>query len=275
MTQFRHPLRIIRCDLLRPVSGVSEPTIRKLAARMASDGIQKNPIAVAGIDPDHYVVLDGVSRWSALRRLGIKDALTQVVDLDDPELSLLSWNHVVKHLTALELEKIAARLDLELSKSGGTSTLERESLSPDDVVIALNNGGIYRVRIDRSDLGAFNNALSRMVCAYSANSQIIRIPFDTTISNSLISRSGEAFVVLPVFRHSEVIRLHESGNLLPPHTLCYSFPCRYLGIKLSLDILSQNATSDEKNGFLDELIRMRLSRSRAVYYPQSVFLMND
>jgi len=276
MSRHWHPLQIIGVDLLRPLSGPSEPITRRLAAGMAADGIQKNPIAVAPIGPSEYIILDGVARWSALKRLGIRDALTQVVDLDDPQLKLSSWSHVVRHLTVRELEKTASRLNLTLSTAGEATSIYDRHIGANTLVALLGDDKTYRIEFDRSDLTLFNQALSGLVTAYSANSQVIRLPSESLVDGSLISRTGgEAHITLPVYTQSEVNHLIESGNLLPLHTLCYSIPCRYLGIRISLDILSQDVPSDDKNGFLDELIRMRLLRSCTAFYPQSVFLMND
>ncbi|MBU1317647.1 MAG: ParB N-terminal domain-containing protein [candidate division Zixibacteria bacterium] len=276
MSHHWHPLRIIGTDLLRPLSSLSEPITRRLAAGMAAAGIQKNPIAVASVGSSEFIILDGVARWSALKRLGIRDALTQVVDLDDPLSKLSSWNHVVRHLTARELENMASKLKLTLSTAEETVSIHDRHIGADTLVALLGDDKTYRIEFDRSDLISFNQTLSRLITAYSANSQVIRLPSESLIDGSLISRTGgEAHITLPVYTQSEVSHLMKSGYLLPPHTLCYSFPCRYLGIRISLDILSQDVPSDDKNGFLDELIRMRLSRSRAAYYPQSVFLMND
>ena len=271
-----HPLQIIATESLKPLSLAAGSSIRQIAYEMSNDGCQKNPIAVARLESGGYVILDGVSRWGAFATLGIKDVLVQVVELGDPQVRLSSWRHLVSGLTASELKKIVSLLGLSVEKTSSEELKNDLFSHRDRIVIVLSNRDIYQVLMDRSDLLKFNRKLSEIVVGYSTNAQLVRLPAEQYTDRMFKNQTrGDAYIILPTYNQSEVNRILESGDLLPPYLACYSFPRRYIGVKLSLNILAEAVSVEEKNRFLDELIRMRLANKRAAFYPQSVFIMND
>jgi hypothetical protein len=198
------------------------------------------------------------------------------VELDDPNLELSSWRHLVSHFTAVELERMLQRQSLRSKRyAPGSISNEVHSLR-DSILVVLSDRSAYRILLNRADLSRFNRQLSDFVRGYSTNSQVVRLHAEHLTTEVIAnSRTDQAHVVLPTYTCEEVLEITASGDLLPPYLACYSFPHRYLDVGLSLEILSAKTSIDEKNVFLDDLIRMRLSRSRATFYPQSVFLMSD
>ena len=271
-----HPLQVVSTDSLRPLSRVTESSVHRLTSEISTDGRQRNPIAVARLDSGERIILDGVSRWRAFNQLGIGDILAQTVELDDPNLELSSWRHLVSHLTAVELERMLQRLCLSFEKFDSDFFCQEVHSPADGILVVLSDRSAYRVLIDRADLSKFNRQLSDFVMGYSTNSQVVRLHAEHHTAE-VIADSGteQACIHLPTYTCDEVLEITASGDLLPPYLACYSFPHRYLDVGLSLKILSAKTSIDDKNAFLDDLIRMRLSRSRAAFYPQSVFLMGD
>jgi hypothetical protein len=271
-----HPLRILPTGSLRPLSRVTESSVHRLASEISIDGRQRNPIAVARLDTGEHIILDGVSRWRAFNQLRIGDILAQIVELDDPNLDLSSWRHLVSHLTAVELERMLQRQSLTSEKLDPRSIGQEVQSLRDFVLVILSDRTACRIPLDRSDLSKLNRQLSDFVRGYSTNSQVVRLHAEHHTAGGIVNRRSEqAYIVLPTYTREEVREIMVSGDLLPPYLACYSFPHRYLDVGLSLKILSAKTSINEKNVFLNDLIRMRLSRSRATFYPQSVFLMSD
>lgn len=270
-----HSLRIVPVESLEPLYLANENSIRQAVDYLKRDGHQKSPLAITEIVNGRPVILDGVARWEAFRRLDVKDVLVQIVPRNDPNLVLSSWRHIVNHLSTRELSEIATKLKLELTPIN-SDELDIGALSHNDRVIALTGDNrAFTINLDRSDIVAFTRNLRSLVRAYSANSQVVKVAPEPSNNAHLYFGRGVAFIFLPCYRKSEVDNLFTAGEKLPANLLCFSFPRRFLGIKISLSILSEDAPAEEKNGFLDELLRMRMSYSRATYYPQSVYLMND
>lgn len=271
-----HSIRIVPTDSLKPQSLTSEWSVRKLVNEISTDCMQRNPVAVAPSGNGKYMILDGNSRWLALKQLRVNDVMVQIVEPGDPGLQLSSWCHLISHLTPAELEKMLGRKKLEWQKTYSNDAVEGCPAQEDSVFVILSDRSLYRIALDRSDLVGFNRKLCKLITGYSTNTQVVRLHGEpcTPDAHSLNGR-GQALVVLPLYSTRDVTEILDAGELLPPHMLCYSFPRRFLGINVSLKILSADVPVSEKNIFLDELMRMRLSQSKATFYPNSVFLMND
>lgn len=88
----------VRLDL-RPVSALKpheetiESNTRDMVSQLQSDGVQKDPIIVDG---STGVVLDGMHRLSAFRRLGIAFAACSPVDYGAANISLGRWLRVYR-----------------------------------------------------------------------------------------------------------------------------------------------------------------------------------
>jgi len=270
-----HSLRIVPIESLHPVALTTESAVREMAHYLTASGVQKDPISVMRADSGKLLILDGAARHNSLKRIGARDALIQLVD-NGESFRLSSWRHIVNHLTVVELRKIADRIGLNVFTSDETLRSAESSVSPDRVHFEFPGGVSCDVVLDRSNLDEFNDILCRLVKAYIANSPMVRYP------KGLSSRrvpswtdNGQTYVTLPDFDQAEVLQLSEKGKLLPPHILNCSFPGRFLGVRFPLGILSENASGEEKTEFLDELLRMRMMRSRSVFYPQSVVILGD
>lgn len=271
-----HTIRIVPTESLKQQSHASKWSVRKLVNEISIDCMQRNPVAVAPTGDGQYVILDGISRWKAFGKLRVNDIMVQVVNLDDPGLKLSSWRHLISHLTTTELERMLGRKELEWKKSYSDSGGEELHAEKDTVLVTLSDRSNYSIALDRSDLIGFNRTLSQLITGYSANTQLVRLHGEPRNPGAhSLNRQGQALVVLPAYDMKEVNQILDAGELLPPHMLCYSFPRRFLGINVSLKILSADVPVSEKNVFIDELMRMRLSQSKATFYPNSVFLMND
>ena len=69
------------------------PLIKKLFA----SGVLRNPPIVIPMRQfeENFMVLDGANRVSAFRRMGIPHILVQIVQGNDPNLDLNTWNHIL------------------------------------------------------------------------------------------------------------------------------------------------------------------------------------
>jgi len=66
---------------------------RELAEKIKAEGVLRDPIIVTRLGGG-YLVLDGAHRCSALRTLGCRYVVAQLVDYDDPRVKVLTWSHV-------------------------------------------------------------------------------------------------------------------------------------------------------------------------------------
>ena len=95
-------LRIVSLSDVLLHEQIETRRVEKLSTRLKSDWLLKNPPIVAQFD-GKYIVLDGASRTTALRRMNCRDIVVQIVDYDAPGILLESSYHVLLDLPEAKL----------------------------------------------------------------------------------------------------------------------------------------------------------------------------
>ena len=89
---------------------VEQHRVERIGRRLRKEGILKNP-PIVGRNPRHrkLIVLDGASRVTAARQLGLPHLLVQMVSYPSSEIGLDPWHHLVVGMSwRTLLEKAAA-----------------------------------------------------------------------------------------------------------------------------------------------------------------------
>ncbi len=90
-------LRVVSLNDVLLHEQVEARRVDRLITRLKSDWLLKNPPIVA----EHggkYILLDGATRVTALKRIQCRDVVVQVVDYHMPGLVLETWNHLLLDL---------------------------------------------------------------------------------------------------------------------------------------------------------------------------------
>lgn len=257
---------------------IEHKRVDKLVERLQTDRVLKNPPMVAQGDDNgtpRYIVLDGASRTSALRKLNVRDILVQIVDYYSPEIKLESWNHLLLDITPAnlrrELDDMSCITMVEMDEPQAQQELDARKILG---YLKFSDGKISGLRCS-SDLAEQAAALNDVVRAYEGKAELYRVP-----TTSLDQRVGDhkrvgAVMVFPHYKPDEIINLALSGVQVPMGITRHIIPGRALRINLPLDILERDQPLPEKNdwlkGWLDEKIKNRNVR----YYQEPVFLFDE
>jgi hypothetical protein len=148
--------------------------VERLVQRLRSDGTLKNPPAVVEVG-SKYVVLDGASRVAALRELGVRDVVVQIVNYEPPGVELHSWCHVVVGMACQDLvDGLKGVQGIEV-KSMEMCTA-RAGLSQESVLcyVVLRDGGVLAAVVGSSELEARVNLLNDIVGLYGGCADVYR-----------------------------------------------------------------------------------------------------
>src|SRR5512139_39639 len=121
MTTQIHPSDLIQPPDLRilPLSLLVEHEFNDvqrtapLAQRLEAEGLLKNPPIVAPIgdgDP-RFMVLDGANRTMALSSLGYPHVMAQVVNYEEPMVTLTTWHHLISEMDQEEFIKMLSAVE--------------------------------------------------------------------------------------------------------------------------------------------------------------------
>lgn len=267
-------LRIVPLDDVVLHEQVEMKRVDRLMTRLQSDRVLMNPPIVARSN-DRYIVLDGATRTTALRRISCCDILVQVVDYDAPGIVLETWNHMLLNMPVepfLEaLEKVPGlRVEAE-TVDGATDALDRrDSIA----TLALADGRVFSLCTDGS-LPEQARVLNQVVAAYEGKGEMYRVAH--TDVEQLITEHGKlsALVIFPRYRKDEIRQLAMNGSKLPMGVTRHIIPGRALRLNIPLDVLESDKPLDKKNTWLDEWVQDKIVGRHVRYYQEPVFLFDE
>jgi hypothetical protein len=253
-------LRVVPLESIRRHEEIDPLRVERLKQRIASDGMQANPMVCIQAPEGELVLLDGATRAESLKTLGLAHAVVQIVDAQTVDLG--TWHHVVR---GGEPSEIIATVEdspaLVLNEDYGTP-----SVHP--------NKGASRL-VSPADGVSSNQAMSALVASYTGRWEVTRAtdPHREQVAASYPGWS--AVIEFPTLTVHDVIAAAVSEDLLPAGVTRFVVPDRALRLNVSLDLLEVGASTSEAQGRLDEVLDRRSSDGRVRRYEGPVVVLDD
>jgi L-serine kinase (ATP) / ParB family transcriptional regulator, heme-responsive regulator len=249
-----------------------------LIKRIRSSGVFRNPPVVTPLQDgtDRYMVLDGANRTTALQKMGYPHALVQVVQPDDPGLSLQNWNHVV-----WELNPDRFMSNIQKIEDIQVDPIPEDSLEPDLwgscglVLIHLCDFRMFTLCCSSKELVKRVSILNAIVDSYRTCSRLDRTMVRSARPLVDVYPNLSGLVIFPKFKIHDLLRLSGDGCLLPTGITRFTISPRALHINYPLQELAADKPVEEKNAALYQWIQDRLARKRVRYYAEATFLFDE
>ena len=267
-------LRVVHSTDVIGHEEVDPKRVERLAQRLQSDGILKSPPVVAEAG-DQYVVLDGATRVAALRELGIRDLLVQIVDYHAPNIQLHAWFHaiigmprdgLVKGMEDLEGIEVKS-MDLQLARRALSLRSILSYLVLQDGTVLGTKGGM--------NLEAQVALLNDIVDLYKGHAEVYRVMTD--VVEDLLEEYPDltAVVAFSSYSRGEIMRTSLNGTKLPMGVTRHTISGRVLGLNVDLVMLDSDIPLEQKNVWLDSLIRRKIKDRRVRFYQEPVFRFDE
>lgn len=265
-------LRVVPVDQVIPHENTDPRRVKQLAQRLKKDGILVNPPVVVETG-DHYVVLDGATRVTALKQIKVPHLVVQVIFLKD-EIELKSWFHVIRKLNLPDLitllHSIAEisirqthprRVLNEMIEYGGLCYLHTVE---DDLYLIEPTPGVNHLQ-----------ALNKLTQSYIEASYVTR-----TLERNIDTLRDEypdigAVVVFSEYTVEQILQIVQAGHTVPAGITRFIIPGRVLRLNLDLEFLKSDQSLLEKNKWLRQFVIDKLSTNQARYYAEPVYLMDE
>lgn len=267
------PLRIVPSDNVFPHELYDQKRVDRLAQGLQRTGLLKNPPLVMETD-DGYMVLDGATRSTAMRQLGLPHMLVQVFQANTEGLQLETWYHVIRQIDrAALMELLRALPEIELSPTSARQATEAQMAYGGLCYLRFADGDGYLVQarpgVNRLD------ALNNLTSAYIDASLTSR-----TLSRDLAQLHHEfpdmtALVVFPVYSVEQVIQLACAGRRLPAGITRFIVPGRILRVNVDLEVLRSEQSIREKNRWLHEQLLEKQKNGQIRFYAEPVYLLDE
>ncbi len=249
--------------------------VDRLITQLRSDWLLKNPPIVTQYD-GKYILLDGATRVTALKRIHCRDVVVQIVDYAMPGLVLETWNHMLLDLPADQLLGTLARIPgvrLQPTSAEGAEQALNERTGVATIVPA--DGRVLSLVGDTPDLERQAGLLNEVVASYEGRGEMYRVAH--TDLERLLAEHGRltALVVFPRFRPDEIQRLALNGTKLPMGVTRHIIPGRVLHIDIPLSILERDQPLQVKNAWLDHWMKEKMAERQVRYYQEPIFLFDE
>ena len=247
-----------------------------LVDKLRAQGILRNPPVVMPLadGTGRYMVLDGANRVTALEEMEFPHIVVQVVQHDDPNIQLETWNHVVWATDAGELLariREVAGLKLMPIERGSNKRDEMDCLP---VEIQLADGQTYLTCTTKEGL-RLAAYLHGIVDAYKDKSFLDRtMQTDVTYFKEVYSDLTALFIY-PRFEIKFVLELAGKGHVLPTGLTRFTVSPRALHLNYPLHELSSGKPLEYKTAYLHHWVQERIKNKNVRYYAEATFLYDE
>ena len=255
-----------------------ERRAERIVARLRDEEILRNPPVVAPIDGGQkYMVLDGANRTTALRLLGCRDALTQVVDYTSPGVALDTWDHLIAEMPGDHLLGQVGGIGGDLRLVEMTVDKVGDLLARREILCAItttHDGRTWAVR-QGTDLRSQVLHLNRIVAFYRGRVEIYRVDADHIRNLTQDDRHPTALIAFPHYTKEEVVALTLADVKLPAGITRHLISGRALRVNLGLEILRSDMPLKSKNAWLRGVIRQKVLDKKVRFYREPTFLFDE
>lgn len=267
-------LEVVPMELVLPHEQIDDKRVARLMSRLEAEGRLLNPPVVT-FWHGRYIILDGATRFTALKRLGYPHIIVQVVDPYSREFALHTWYHAISGA-----EPIGALLQ----HLGQIRHLDLLALPHQEIQNAFNDEETLCYLLDREGKATLARAragadrlavMNELVAVYTGWGTVERTLL-TDLSRLLAQfPQMTAVAVFPQFTPETVFDVASRGELLPAGLTRFLIPGRVLRLNADLARLKQSEPLSAKRAWLDHYLEEKLARSRLRYYQEPVILLDE
>lgn len=250
----------------------SAPLIEKLRAA----GILRNPPIVMPLmdGTKRYMVLDGANRVTSIQEMEFPHIIAQVVEPDDPNVTLQTWNHLVWGMGSKTLMAEFRKLKgLKVDKVDVRKSLDAPKYVP--VNIRLPDGKLYLLSEDPADLSHHIETLHAIVNTYKSRASLDRTSQTLIDSFRDIHNDLTALVIFPRFKIRTLLKLAGRKIVLPTGITRFTVSPRALHLNYPLHELSSGKPIEYKREYLKRWVEERVKKKGVRLYSEATFLFDE
>jgi len=269
-------LRILPLDSLILHEDHDNQRTLPLVEKLRAAGILRNPPIVMPLTDgsDRYMVLDGANRVTSLQEMEFPHIVAQVVDVNNPNVNLQTWNHVVWGMSTKTLMSAIRKIkDVELVKVNTRKSLDAPKYVP--VQIRTSDGKFYLLQESPSELSEHINTLHNVVNTYKTSASLDRTSQTLIDTFKTIYHDLTALIIFPSFKIKTVLKLAAQKIVLPTGITRFTVSPRGLHLNYPLHELSSGKPIEYKAAYLKQWIEERVKKKGVRLYSEATFLFDE
>ncbi len=262
-------LKIVSSEKILTFESPANKRLPWLVREIEREGKVRNPLLVRPVG-ESYLMLDDVTILFALKQL--KAAHIPIQLANNESLTVHPWQRIVENWYKDDFlrfcRKFPRQIRLLKNISGPLTSRQAE--------IKFKDKTSYRISLVSNSLPVRADICISFVNSFISKCNSYRVKLNPEDPDPLADfPQASAVIYPPAFSIDELGEIAHREMRLPYGLVRIDQPGRMLGIDYSLSILKEPASVEEKESFLKELIRIRMSSDRAVYYDGFIFMFNN
>jgi hypothetical protein len=250
-------LRVVPIGQVVPHEQFEPRRVEQIVQRLTERQRLANPPQVTEVD-GRLILLDGANRIAALRVLGFRHAIVQVVR--PAQLRLQMWHHGLYDISpARLLAVLEAAANIELYPG------PKPNLDPAACRINFADGTEYAVRPEPGSDRL--TALNSLVHSYLDQARVVRVAEGDLAGHG----DAAAVVTFPRLHLEDIV----GGARLPSGVTRFLIDGRVLLLDAPLAPLQSDRSAEELTAWLAELVAQRRAAGKIRHYPEPVFVLDD
>lgn len=270
-------LEMVPTELVIPHESFDPKRAERLGKAIERDGLLVNPPIVAKKE-GKYIILDGATRQTAFKQLGIPHIVVQVVDPYREDIALHTWYHLISGTSSAELRGELSQVPgLQLIEMPASTSIQSFLQEPTTLAyFALPDGNFWLAELnDDYDTGDSLSVLNLMVHQYTVWGEVARTLMTDLDHLRTVYPEMAALAVFPQFQVDDALNAAIQQKPIPQGITRFIIPGRVLRLNVPIDILQSQESLIAKRRWLDQFVQDKLGRQRVRYYHEPVVLLED
>lgn len=267
-------LKLIRTSGILLHEECEDDRYNKLIERFRKEKVLYNPLIV-GEHKGKHILIDGANRFEALRRIGCKTVLAQVVQYNNPRVHLKSWYHFVARLSEDVIGEYLLNNKLAHRITAPIDFMERFHQRLNFVGVITNRNRAMCIEFSHR-LPEMLHQLCNLNKFYEQKFNYNRIDSDVSLSKlkRFLGSNGVLFIY-PFFKKVDIVKIASSKGKLPAGITRHILPNRILHIKYSIELMKSDRNLDLRNRELKQLIDNKIDNRKARLYKESIMIFDE
>lgn len=259
-----------RCVLHEVVE--AERAERLAALLGAEDTLRNPPIVARYAGSDRLLVLDGATRITVLRSLGLAVAPVQVVNYADHRIELHSWSHLLHDLNIHSLLRSLRSIGGLRARSLAEGT-PAPRFEAGEICALLTPDGAWMIEAEHGKKGSARLLQATFEC-YASRATIKRVAQDDETLAADRLPAGTIAVIFPRYTKLDLLELSRAGDVLPAGITRHIIPGRALRLNVPLAEL-RGGSVDAQATWFEMWISERIAAGRARLYVEPTWLFDE
>jgi hypothetical protein len=266
-------LNILPLEELVPLEKPLHSRIEAVKKELERTNHLTNPLLVAQEGAGELLLLGGSDQFEALKALNVRDVVAQIIYPHSENTEVLTWYHLVRRCRREYLLQVAKELQLRVEMHENEIDYNNHRKYKQLLCVFLN-GESFRIIAESDDLARQAEMINAFVESYQACSSCVKLyPDNRFLDSAQMFDLGELLIIPPRYTRQELLYLAREKILFPAGYLNVILDNRVIGLDFPLDVLRSATGIEEKQGFLKDLIRLRLQSENSTVFGGRVFYM--